>query len=153
MAGRNSHPWFREAKRAWYAWVCGRQVRLAADKHEAWQRWHDLVSAQPTGETVSGLTAAFPARPLAPTTLACYTRLLADFGRQFGHRLVETLSAGEVEGWADRPSWGSSTRWLALTAVRALINFGVRSGRIGKNPLQGLTRPPLRSRGLKAAST
>jgi len=41
---RRSEPWFREGRGKWFVWHDGKQVPLAADKGEAIEKWHDLMS-------------------------------------------------------------------------------------------------------------
>ena len=41
---RRTEPWFREERGQWYVWHDGRQVELAADKDEAFEKWHDRMA-------------------------------------------------------------------------------------------------------------
>jgi integrase len=122
---------------------------LATDKAEAWQRWHELLAGGPPSDTVGVIATGFLDRPLAPATLAMYRRFLGDFTTRFGTRPANGLTTTEVTAWADRPTWGDGTRWLALTCVAALVNHGVRTGRLSANPLRGLVKPQPRSRGVE----
>ncbi|MGL4424077.1 MAG: hypothetical protein ACRCZF_25705, partial [Gemmataceae bacterium] len=41
---RRSEPWFRAERNCWYVWHDNKQVKLAADKDEAFALWHDLMA-------------------------------------------------------------------------------------------------------------
>jgi integrase/recombinase XerC len=147
VAGRDGYPWYRSDRRCWYVWHENRQVRLAADKAEAFKQWHGLLNGPSGGPTVEDLVGEFLADPKEESTLRAYRRILDSFTSRFGGRPAAGVQSAEVMSWSARPSWGDSSRWLALTVVSAAFNRAVRQGRLKDNPLRGISKPPLRSRG------
>lgn len=82
---------------------------------------------------------------LKPHTLTVYRQALAPFARAFGGRPVASLAAEEVERWAARPGWSSSTRNSYLGTVLTFLRWaGVRVR---------VRRPPKESRGPDAVYT
>jgi integrase len=147
---RTGRPWWRAGKRAYYAWVRGRQTRLSADRAEAYRIWHEL-SASPPGVDVAALVGAYldACAGLAPATLRTKRAIL---GRLSGE--VTDLTPGGVLAWLDsRPSWGRSRRWTAAGQVKAMARWAVKEGRLPAYPLAGLSVPGPLSRGESALVT
>jgi integrase len=57
----------------------------------------------------------------APSTLATYTRILTAF--DVDHPQPGKLSPRNLLDWVSRPNWGSSHRYVALTAVKTFLRW------------------------------
>lgn len=104
-------------------------------------------SAPADARTAAKAVAGFleSRRGLAPPTLAGYRLALNHFCADFGARPLLTLGAAEVERWADRPGWSSSTRNTYLGAVMTMLKWAC-------HPLP-IRRPPKESRGAETILT
>jgi integrase len=125
---RDGFPWFRKEKGCWYVYRGGKQVRLAADKAEAFKVWHEMeLGLGKAGETATGPTIAEvvdgylseATGRLKSSSIGAKRRVLGRFKAQMGDRAAGGLKAGDVRGWLDRQKWGRSTRWLAASIVKA----------------------------------
>jgi integrase len=141
---RDNRPWFRKSKGCWYVWIDDRQVSLGTDRKEAFKKWH-VILAGCCGEslTVRQALEHVPLEGLAPASARNYCRFCDPFVEALSNRLVSDLTHAAVLSWLDRQvGWGESTRWLCLTILQAAF------GRVSEvNPLKGLKKPRLRSRG------
>lgn len=162
MARPRVGPWYRRSRRRWFVTHDGKQYPLPitdpAQSQEAHEAYRQLVAdlakqlraeqatASPTvGETVAGFLERKKDR-VAPGTYRVYGYALQlHFAAAFGARRLNTLTADEVEGWADRPEWSRSTRNTYLGAVQTLLKWA-------KSPLP-IRRPPKESRGADSVLT
>jgi integrase len=63
-------------------------------------------------------------------------------------RRVKDLRAVHLDAWVrQHPTWGQSTESGAKSRIVAMIRWGVDQGIVAANPIRGLKRPPIRSRG------
>lgn len=144
--GRDGFPWYRKDKRCWYVWCQGRQVRLAADKGEAFRRWHGLGSPQEEkgGGTVGQLVDAYLAhaeKALRPKTAASKREFLLPLKADWPKRPAGAVSADDVRAWiVGHATWGVSRRWLAGLVIRAAFRWA-------GHQLPSLGLPAARSRG------
>jgi integrase len=62
---------------------------------------------------------------------------------------VEALKPYHVTQWLDgKPTWGPSSRRVAINSLMTALNWSVREGYIDRHPLEGkVRRPPRKSRG------
>jgi len=159
---RVNRPWYRRSRRMWYVNVNGRQTPLgitdpdAQDAAEqAFRRLVESVAAriknapqtaQEEERTVRQAVASFLAdrrgRVAAETLRGYRLALETHLVPAFGDRRAGTLTAVELERWADRPGWSSSTRNGYLGAVQTFLKWC-------GHPL-ALRRPPKESRGADA---
>ncbi len=154
---RRSEPWFREGRGKWYVWHDGRQVPLAADKAEAFERWHDLMSLSRV--TTAGDKNPFSvvaeqfldwiARNKKPKTLKVYTLHLQAFADVYGGVEVRDLKAVHVDHLLKKhPGWGKSTQRGVMVCILTALNWAVKQGIATTNPLaKRLDIPPIVSRG------
>lgn len=149
--GKKCHaPWFRKG-RGWFVTVDGKQYALdvvdqkdEAGASEAAAKFiaslsagiAEKLSVQPTGPTTtaSDAVAAFllgiekrvAAGKTQPSSLTNLRICLLSFTGVFGKRAVGSLTAEELEGWADRPEWSASTQHVYLANVqRVLRSVGI----------------------------
>jgi integrase len=102
-------------------------------------------AAVPPPKTVAESTAEFLDRRKAKISATChqtYRIALAHFATAFGTRAVTSLTGEEIEDWADRPAWSSSTQHDYLGVVQCWLKWA-------KHPLT-IRRPPKESRGAEA---
>jgi integrase len=160
-------PWFRKSKNTWYATLGGKNVSLGIrgkeNRKTAQEAWHRLMAdgpkpnakPEPKAEavTVRELVAAFladVADRAKPKTLEVYRYFLDTFVAKFGHRSADGVKPHEVEAFARRPSWSSSTRHDFLGALVMAFRWAVRAKLLATNPLADVRKPPKTSRGVKA---
>jgi integrase len=74
---------------------------------------------------------------------------------RYGDLPAARLTPELVKEWVEGQGWGESTRWLALTCLKAALNWSTRppARLLTTNPLQGIAMPRLRSRGAEALIT
>lgn len=170
---RPGRAWYRKSRRMFF-FTCpstGKQVPTgvtdpaAEDQAEAVRRAHveqlasavaakvTLARASGEGWSVSEAVGKFLADrdakvargKIEAATVAGYRLALAPLVAGFGPRAAASLAAEELEEWADRPGWSSSTRNGYLGTVQTLLKFA-------KCPIV-LRRPPKESRGAETCLT
>lgn len=154
---RRSEPWFRESRGKWYVWHDGRQVPLAADEKEAFEKWHDLMALSRV--TTAGDKNPFSAvaeqfldwiaRNKKPKTLKAYTLHLQAFTDVHGDVQIRDLKAVHVDDLLKtHPRWKKSTQRSVMVCILTCLNWAVRQGIATRNPLaKRLDIPPIVSRG------
>ncbi len=172
---RQSKPWFRVGKNAWFVWHNGRQVSLAArgvgNEKQAVQAWHRLLGAMPLeapptpskpkaeaeaevkNASVGSVIAAFledAASRVVSETLRVWTHHLLPFAECFGKRSVESLAVSEAEAFIRKPAWTNTYRANILATLVTAFRWAEREKLISRNPLHGIRKPPKASRGAKA---
>lgn len=154
---RHPSPWFRAGKGAWYVKVDGRQIRLGTDKGEALRAYHALMADRDLGG--SGFRPASIAvtdvfdlflddrlrrverGDLAQVTLDGYVRFLPRAAAHLGRLQADRLRPHHVEAWVDGQGWGATTRFNAITALKAAFRWAHRQGHLTENPIEKLERP------------
>lgn len=154
---RRSEPWFREERGQWYVWHDGKQVKLAADKSEAFEKWHDLMALARV--TTAGDKNPFKvvaeqfldwiSRNKKPKTYKTYKPHLQAFCDVHGGVQLRDLKAAHVDDVLKRHAgWGKSTQRGVMVCVMTALNWAVKQGVAARNPLDGkLDIPPIVSRG------
>ena len=171
---RQPKPWWRKERKAWYARVGGKQVRLAETHKEALAQFRRLMldegKSPPSDLTVAELCDLFQGhaeRTLKPTTCAWYALHLQSFIYRHGALKAAKVRPAELTGWAEdehsrkvrrgdklvtvRAKWSPSTRRGAITAIKRVWAWGVEQGHLGANPLAKVRRPPMGRRKVMAA--
>lgn len=157
---RHPKPWRRSEGGAWYAWVGGKQFRLAdgrQTKGEAQLALNQILGERakgkptPTGRLrVRDILALFESRQanrqakgeIVAGTLEHYTVLLARAVAHMGDRYADTLTPDEVKAWAaSQPRWKQARRRAAIQAVRSAFRHAIRAGLLPLDPLADL-KPP-----------
>lgn len=157
---RDNFPWWRASHRCWYVCFEGRQVKLHADKDEAFKKWHRLEAGldQPPaqGPDLASLIDTYLADAetrLKPSGMEAKRKVLLRLRREKGDSRAERLSADVVRSWLTSTGWGQSTRWLAATIVKTMMLWAVSRQLLGANPVGGLNVKPPLSRGAETIIT
>lgn len=161
---RQSAPWFRTSKNAWYITLNGKKVSLGVSGEEneadAVQAWHRLMAngrserEKPTpSATVKAVIDGFLANAEGRVSTKClrnYRIQLLPFARKHGSRPALSLTVAEAEAYARKPQWSASYRNGMLGSLVSAFRWAERSGVLARNPLNGIRKPPKASRGAKA---
>lgn len=164
---RVARAWYRSGRKMWFGHVNGQQTPLGVTD-PAKQEIAQLVLEQLLAEirpalapvpaaapppplvvavpTVADLADGFLAKKKTKVSAGCWRQyditLRVHFVPVFGRRPANTLTAEELEEWADRAGWSSSTRNNNLGTVSTFLKWA-------KYPL-AVKRPPKESRGADA---
>ena len=154
---RRSEPWFREGRGKWYVWHDGKQIPLAADEKEAYEKWHDLMALSRV--TTAGDKNPFSAvaeqfldwlsRNKTLKTYKAYRPHLQAFIAVHGDVPLRDLKAIHVDDLMKQHlGWGKSTQRGVMVCILTCLNWAVRQGIATKNPLTDkLDIPKIVSRG------
>lgn len=181
MARHIEGPWFRESKNTWYVTKDGKPVSLrvkgSTNRTAAVGAWHRLMALphQPPNESppvppmqaerlaaprtaviVQDVVDAFLADAKTrckPESMSVYRSALNRLAKRFGDRPADGLRPHEAEAFANRKEWSASTQNTFLSAIVTAFRWSVRAGLLATNPLHGLRKPPMGSRGAKAVLT
>lgn len=170
MPVRTSGPWYRTARKMWFANSEGKQVPLGitdpgdrAGADAAYQALLALAGAaaklsnsappvtpqRTVAEAVAGYLASCERRAAAgkitDKTIADYRRALDVLVAERGSDPIASLTGEDLELWAARPSWSASTQNGYLGTVQQLFRWAGLAVRI--------PRPPKESRGADSALT
>lgn len=158
---RPARPWYRTSHMEWFLTIGGKQIPLGViDPNDAAGAFAAAAALKPIGHhrppipsqpippdrTVTAVVTEFLEKRKTKISSGCWATydivLRGHFKPAFGTRPLPSLVAEEIEDWADRPSWSSSTRHDYLGVVQGLLKWG-------KHPLR-IHRPPKESRGAEA---
>jgi hypothetical protein len=131
---KKREPFFKKSHRAWYVQLDGKQLRLAADEKEAWDRYHELMAGRkraaklvtpglPVTYTLGRLYAEFlqvAFLGLSPKTKGFYREKLDPLFSHLGDDFhAEELKPLHLHQWvAAHPDWKQGTArtvWQAVT--------------------------------------
>jgi integrase len=154
---RRPEPRWYQSRGGWYAWIDGRQYRLAVGKEakaEAWRNFHRLMlegRGPAKGERISvsllcDLLLDWIKDHREPETFEWYCRHLQSFCDHCGSSKADEITPGEVARWLAGKPWGKSTRHGAIAAVKRAYRWGVRNHLLTTDPLANLERPGVESR-------
>jgi integrase len=171
---KHGRPWWKESHRAWYTSVGGERVRLATgaeNYHEACRKLAELRIVAHVTPPANASPKTSPDRPCEATLrkviddYALYLRRIGSRNAKFfpmaAGRLVSHLkgrrasehTVGEVEEWladqrrADGEPWSDNTTQTFIGLLQAAFNAALREGKIPRNPIARLRKPPAQSRG------
>jgi integrase len=160
---RQSKPWFRTSKKAWYATLNGRKVSLRVfgreKKAEALTAWHRLMAdgpkpkAEPKPATVKAVIDGFLVDAEGRVSHHClrnYRIHLLPSVKKHGSRPADGLTVADAEAYARQPGWSPSYRNGMLGSLVSAMRWAERTGILTTNPLRHLRKPPKASRGAKA---
>lgn len=151
-------PWYRRDRNAWFAWVDGRQVRLASGKDNYRAALISLGRL---------LSCDAPPEPPAPPRLASATSIVAAYlsdlegraargeirlttvadarRRLAGAEALDPIGADSVGRWLDGRKLGPASRADCFAALRSALRHAVVRGTIDRNPLEGVRTPRRRA--------
>jgi integrase len=159
--GRNAKPWFRKATGWWYVEIGGRQHKLARDKQEAKDAFHELFAnredLQPHRYVRDLLDEFLDWCKLqrSEATYDWYTYFLSSFAATIKKKfLVSQLQPLHVTKWVQTAFKEASdtTRNRAITAVQRAFSWAVKQGHIRRNPFVGIEKPAMGRRELVISS-
>jgi integrase len=151
---RYPKPFYRTGRDAWVVQLGRRQLTLARGREnepEAWKAYHRLMAAEGQAAPSEDMTVAlacdlFLDRAEQETSAGNYQQYrikLQDFCDHHGHRRVTDLRIKHLDAWIKAHSWSASTVRGGITAVKACLNWCVRMGHVGSNPLKDAPRPKM----------
>jgi len=144
---RVPQPWFRKSTRSWYVQMDGRQVPLGRDKEEAQRKYHSLMAGRRNGQSIKRVDELLDEylehvnRNQKPGTYRLYKHYYKTLLSTIPAKRVHDLCPHDVQRWLDAKGWNVTTRKIAVKAVKAAFNWGVRQGLIPASPLIGLRTP------------
>lgn len=161
-------PWFRRQTWSWYVELDGgRQHRLGKHPNDTqpvkgkkgWnppeeirEAWHRLMrdggklppGKEPTVAVLFDDFLSFADETTKPKTRDWYLFFLQDFKDRHPALLASSVTEAHVERWLrakrQRP-WGQSSRRGAITALKRVLNWAVKTHRLHENPIRHLQRP------------
>jgi integrase len=148
-------PFFRFARNAWFVQVGDRQIKLAADKDEAFARYHELM-AKPSLPPVTQAEAQklvvvivdefldWCEKHRAPDTYRWYKDRLNSFIATIDASLtVDQLKPHHVQKWVDNygvPLKSGSRRNL-IASIKRAMKWAEEQGYLDRSPLTHLKKP------------
>jgi hypothetical protein len=168
---RQSKPWFRTSKNAWYVQLGDQQTRLGPrlpddpppkkDKN-GWvvpnritTAWHQLMAVQTkilpksdviTVATVCDLFLQHAERHNDAVMFRWYNRYLQDFCEQYGTLAVVDLKPFHVTRWLDAHKGWTAGRRHAITAIKRAFNWATDEGVIANSPIKSVKKPAVNKR-------
>jgi integrase len=153
--GRPRKPYFRKSDGHWVSRFRGEYVKLAKGKEneaEAKKRFHELMALEAVDTPVESVDAttvslceaflAWSHRENEPRTYEFYRSFLQTFVDLHGAVRVRDLKAYHVTRWFEtQPGWNQSSRRCAVTAIKRALNWAVKEGYLGTNPLKAVEKP------------
>jgi integrase len=164
--GRPGRPWRRKPTNDWYAKIGGSQVRLAPasasfkDAEAEWVRIRATSGIASPGAKapdlsvrdlcdlfLEDLAGAVERGERQQVTLDGYLRLLKTAAKAIGTMKAPDVQVRHVKGWIDgKRTWGATTRFNAITAIKAVFSWSRKQGYIEADPIRDMERPAPRRR-------
>jgi len=148
-------PFFRTARNTWFVQIGDRQIKLAADKDEAFTRYHELM-AKPSLPEVTQAEAQklvvvivdefldWCNKHRAPDTYIWYKDRLNSFVATIDPSLtVDQLKPHHVQKWVDNygvPLKSGSRRNL-IASIKRAMKWAEEQGYIDRSPLTHMKKP------------
>jgi integrase len=116
----------------------------------------EAITAKET-PTVNAIADAYLAdaqRRMKANTFRVVRDFCRSFAMMFGERPGDSIRKADVEAWVGKhPTWGQTTEWDAKTRLVTFFRWCVEQGLLPVNPIQGIRKPHVRSRGQDALAT
>ncbi|MBA3727227.1 MAG: tyrosine-type recombinase/integrase [Armatimonadetes bacterium] len=148
---RFAKPWYRKG-RGWYLEIDGKQVKLADDRDQAFDRYHKLMAGQsPTGTPVSSVIDSFLdwcMHNRAERTFDWHKERCDSFWQHLKSLglsvlTVEELRPFHLDAWLrTHPGWSPGMQRGALVSIQRAFNWAIKQGLIVTSPIEGLEKPP-----------
>lgn len=149
---RRPKPWYRRALKRWYVQIQGTQICLGPDKAEAFQKFHELMAdpqevTVPVSNSIAEIFELFlgwTKTNRAPRSFDYYQNILSQFLRHDRHRslTVSSIKPLHVSDWLDAQTWSNTYKRCCVVALKRAFNWAVKEGRIEKNPIAAVEKPP-----------
>ena len=135
---REPKPWLRKANKCWYVQICGKQVRLGADRAKAHQRFHTLMAANATPtDSFPGLAKAFLEWTRANRSAGTYSFYADHLKTAVRYIRVsgDQLRPHHLDKWLTLYAGTSNNyRRNAIRSVQRVLNWAVQQGYLGSAP-------------------
>jgi integrase/recombinase XerC len=156
-------PWFRRHDGYWYVTVRGKKHKLVKgeeNREAALEEWHRIMALAEAEDTKQNNACwvifehflqhkSQESQRSYENYRACYE----DFADAHRGLRVGQLTPAIVNAWlASHAKWSDSTKAIAVVMILAALNWAAKpeQGLIDLNPIRGMKRPALRSRGEEA---
>lgn len=152
-----SRPWWRDANKAWYGTIGGRQELLCKAPSKS-----DRKGRERADEQLQKRLAARKSIGHDATIVGVLEEFLGwseknqAHGTYYGHKLylqdlldhlevafIRDLKPIHVTKWVDgHKGWGNASKRAAIISAKRALNWAVKQGLIEKNPISSVERPP-----------
>jgi integrase len=145
-------PFFRSARNAWFVQIGDRQIKLAADKDEAFTRYYELMAqppvptqpdAKPLVVVVIDNFLDWCEKNRAPDTYIWYKERLSSFCKTIDAGMtVDQLKPHHVQTWVDsQTGLAPGSRRNMITAAKRSMKWAEELGYIDRSPLRYMKKP------------
>lgn len=151
MTTKYRKPWYRATRGVWYVTLDGKQFNLGADKDQAFEQYHRLMTMPPeqrlAGDSLAEIFDAFLEWCLnhrKQRTYDWYKERIQQF-LDFAPRglTVSQMKPFHLQRWIDsRKTWSSGNKRNACRTVQRALAWAVQQGYIEKSPLAYFQKPP-----------
>jgi integrase len=156
-------PWFREFDGWWYVTIRGKRYKLARgeeNREAALAEWHRVQALGDAEESKQAnpvwiIFERFLEHKAQDKQRSYrdYRDNFQDFKDKHPDLRVSQLTPAIVNAWLrSHTTWSDSTKAIAVVRILAALNWAAKpeQGIIDRNPIRGMKRPPLSSRGEEA---
>lgn len=140
--------WYWKARKKYYTTINGKRIPLSGNKKEAEQKFYELMAASPSDLDRNSVIAilddflTWNYENRAKRTADRYKDFCADFCKSYGTVVVSQLTPAHVTDWLNNhPTWNTTTKANALTALQRGFNWAVRNRGLTYNPIKGMEKP------------
>jgi integrase len=146
---RQSKPWFRKDRQAWFVTIDGHRQNLGPDRRRAMQKFHSLLAEPQRRKVQTDLVAAVVDAFLdwchkhrSPATYVWYQAQLQLFVARYPDLTVAELRPFHVQQWIDSyPKLSSGTKHNYCRAIVRAMHWAEEQGLIDRSPLAHFKKP------------
>lgn len=149
--GRNSMPFYRSKRGAYYCWIDGHLKSFGKTKRLADEKYRQLIAgkdeaSKPKPWTVRECFDHYldHASTMKPNTHRNQKSILDSFCEEARVAALpfHELTVDQLEAWLRKhPDWSPSWRRSAINYVMAAFNYCVKRKKIEVNPIHGIKKP------------
>lgn len=141
-------PFFKKSRKLWYVEIDRRQIRLGADRDEAFRRYHQLMTESrdrdAAPESLAAIVDAFldwTKKNRAPNTFEWYRYRLQRFIESYPDFKASDVRPFHVETWVDSYTLSRTSRRNYLRSVKRCFKWATKQGYLEKNPVADVEVP------------
>lgn len=149
---RPSKPWYLASRDSWCVYRNGKQITLCkgkAKRKEAYRLFlaldsqdEETTTARATGQAVVSLFLEHAKLNLKPLTHDGYKWFLDPFAKTVKHVDGNDILPRHVSAFVNaKTTWGKTTRFNAITAIKRAWAWALSEGHITLNPIAKMRRP------------
>jgi integrase len=148
---RPAKPWYRKDRDEWCVTIGGKRIPLVkgkANRNEAYRRFLNLQdngvrssTGRTTGKEVCALYVEYAELNLKKSTAAWYKQILDAFGKTVRSTDGSDVLPKDVTSFIAKHTWGPTTRYNIITAIKRAWAWAKDEGHITLNGLTKLKRP------------